>query len=80
MMNYGYGWGYGLFPFIPLLWVIFWIAVIFLLFGGRRHWKSHWHPEESAEDILRERFAKGEVDEKEYKERMRVLRNNDDKK
>ncbi len=61
-------------------------AILFLiLFFFRRPW---WHRhgwrggpfygnpmEKSPEDILAERFAKGEIDEKEYNERIGVLKN-----
>lgn len=74
MWNYGFGWG---FPFMSIFWIIFWVAIIFLIFG--RHKKSrHWYnDDQSAEDILKERFAKGEIDEKEYKERLKVLRDHE---
>lgn len=74
-----------LFILIPL----FWIGV-FALFGGlaRRRWMRHgwgpghqWHhgwagPGRGAEASLAERFAQGDIDEKEYRARLEVLRAN----
>jgi putative membrane protein len=58
------------FPFflIPLL---FWAALIFFVVGRRRRWHS---PEHSAERVLAENFARGEVSEQQYRERRAVLR------
>ena len=78
----GFGW---LFFLIPL----FWIGVFVLIFvlAGRR-WRRGWGPgpyghygpwgaaqaARSAESTLAERFAQGDIDEKEYRARLEVLR------
>ncbi len=75
----GFGW---LFFLIPL----FWIGVFVLIFAlvGRR-WRRGWQggghpafaePTRSAERTLAERFAQGDIDEKEYRARLEVLRVN----
>ena len=52
----------------PLVWVGL-IVGAFVLFRGRRHrWHSH-----SAEEILAERYAKGEISADEYRQRLGVL-------
>jgi putative membrane protein len=71
-------------PFFPFFFVIplFWIAVIVALaivFGRRRRamW-GYWHEQgsRSAEQTLAQRYANGDIDEKEYRARLEVLRAN----
>jgi len=73
-------------PIFGLLWVALIVTVIVLLVrrGGRRGpWGHGWQggpwawqspAARSAETILAERFAKGDIDEKEYRARLEVLR------
>lgn len=79
MVNAGFGfWWLGF--LIPL----FWILVFVLIFGvfGRRWRRRAWeggfgqNPARSAERLLAERFAQGDIDEKEYRARLEVLRAN----
>jgi len=80
----GFHWAFLLIP-------LFWILVIVLIFGvfGRRWrrnaWQNgyghhgHWAAQavaRSAESTLAERFAQGDIDEKEYRARLEVLRAN----
>lgn len=70
----GDGWGPGgWWPIFPILWFLFFGLVIFALFRSRRGW-GRWHAGQSAEDVLGERYARGEINENEYRERLRVLR------
>ena len=58
----------------PLWFAEFWIVVALILrFGvwGRR--RGHWSPSSTAEGILAERFARDEIPEKEYRDRLAVL-------
>ena len=79
----GFHWAFLLIP-------LFWILVIVLIFGvfGRR-WRRHavqngyghhgyWGGQAAhrAESTLAERFAQGDIDEKEYRARLEVLRAN----
>lgn len=73
-------WGYVL---MGLSFVLFWGAIItaVILFartmgaGGRRYEGSSAGPSPSvAENLLAERFARGEIDESEYTARLTVLR------
>ncbi|MDO8717855.1 MAG: SHOCT domain-containing protein [Polaromonas sp.] len=78
MMTWGYGWGRdgGWFGWMHLLWwafiVLAIVALVRLSFGwGPRGFRR---PEEDrALAILRERFARGEIDKAEFEERKRDL-------
>lgn len=79
MWHYWYFWG---FPFYPLINILFWVLLIAFLFRGWGRWHHHghdYHEDRSAEEILKERFAHGEINEKEYKERMSVLKESQNK-
>ena len=75
MYNYGYGLWWG-FPFEPLIWAAFWLLIIFLIFGRHRRWDRHQDAKKdmTAEEVLADRFARGEIDEKEYEKRLAVLK------
>jgi len=80
MMNYGY---YQPFGFLGPIFMIFWwivivvaiVALVRYLKGGKGHnmMQHMMGGEKSALDILKERFAKGEIDEKEYQEKKKIL-------
>ncbi|XAS68030.1 SHOCT domain-containing protein [Micrococcaceae bacterium Sec5.7] len=60
-----------------LLFPLFWILVIGLfIFIGRRTWRRNhvWAAARGGESVLRERYARGEIDETEYRQRLDVLR------
>jgi len=65
MYYYGYGW-FGFF-----LMLIFWIAVIWLIVWIIQQATKN---KESALDILEKRFAKGEINKKEYLEKKKMLK------
>ena len=60
------------FPLIPLFFIGLWVFV-FATFG--RRWRHH--PRQSGEAVLAERYARGEIDEQEYRERRTALRRKD---
>lgn len=65
------GWGGG------IMMLLFWGAIIFLLFVLARsvnamHRGIH-HPPRTAIEILKERFARGEIDNEEFEEKRKIL-------
>ena len=76
---WAFGWWFLL---IPLFWIAL-IAVLFAVFGRRwRRAAAEGYgpygrtPARQAETTLAERFAKGDIDETEYRARLEVLRAN----
>ena len=66
-------WGPGpWWPLFPLFWVLVWGVVIFAVFRFRRG--GRWHQGRSAEDVLAETYARGDISVEEYRERLGVLR------
>jgi putative membrane protein len=68
-MMYGY-WGF--WPFFGIIWVIFW--VVFSGIGWRNR-GNRWgrSPDKSALDMLKERYAKGEIGKAEFEEKKRDI-------
>lgn len=83
--GFGFGWIFFLF-LIPLFWVL--VIGIFAAIGRRRwarggfgrgyygHHGQFGGAARGAESTLAERFANGDIDEKEYRARLEVLRAN----
>jgi len=70
--DYGMGVGFG-WLFMILFWILVVLGIIYLvkmLAGGAG--KSE--PKETAEDILKKRFARGELSKEEFEKAMQVLR------
>jgi putative membrane protein len=70
-MAFAGGWGGG--PWFGVVWLLFWVALIggaVVLFGRRRR----PDPSDTAAEALGERYARGDIDEDEYRKRLRVLR------
>ena len=64
------GWGGGpWFLFFPVLWIALILGAFFLFRGRRERWGTH-----SAESVLAERYAKGEISADEYRQRLDVLK------
>jgi putative membrane protein len=72
--EYGHHWGHGgWWPIFPILWFLLIGFVVFAIFR-RRRFGGPCHHGQSSESVLRERFARGEIEEDEYRKRLEVLR------
>ncbi len=70
------GWGWGLMTVSMLLfWGLAIAGVVLIVRHLRRDQRPASHPTGSAaEQLLAERFARGEIDEQEYRHRLDILR------
>lgn len=71
-------WGWGFWWLVPLCFGLGWLLLFWVLAGRWRRWGScrGWRggPQRpDAVEVLRQRFARGEIDEDEYERRRRVL-------
>ena len=70
---WGPGYGPGWFFLIPIFWIL--LIGFFIFFSRRMYWRHRVQGDPmSAEGVLRERYARGEIDETEYRQRLEVLR------
>lgn len=67
MYNDGHFWG------MHLIWWGFWIVLIIALFFIPWSFRRQ-SPGDSAMDVLRDRYARGEIDKEEFEERKRILK------
>jgi putative membrane protein len=64
-------------------WALAWVCWMLVIWGGLaalavflvRRWRRWRPPSGSPEDILAERYARGEIGTEEYQQRLSVLRN-----
>ncbi len=72
MMNgfggYGFGMGFG-----SLFMVLFWAGIMYILYSLLKRSKEDLS--ESPEEILKKRYAKGEIAKKEFEDMKQELRN-----
>jgi putative membrane protein len=76
----GWGWGWGHMVLGSLMMVLFWGGIILIVVlavrwggGASSPGAVPQIPHKTALDILQERFARGEIDKKEFEERKRLL-------
>ncbi len=65
-MGYGFGWLFMIVFWVLIIWVVLVLTKSISGGGHRRH--GH-HYEKTASDILKERYAKGEISKAEFKEK-----------
>jgi len=68
------GWGWGPMFGMGALWLVVLIAVIVVVVWMLRSTGSATPGRSTPEEILRERFARGDIDAEEYRERLAELR------
>jgi putative membrane protein len=70
------GWGYALgITGMVLFWGLLVLALAFAVrYAARRQGESVLPPPPTAEQVLADRFARGEIDAEEYRERLGTLR------
>ena len=61
-------------PLDRIVWLLFWAALVIGAVYLLRRRPTQRDPGESAAAALAERYARGEIDEDEYRKRLRVLR------
>ena len=59
-------------PIFPFIWLLLFGGIAFVIFRGRRSWGPP-HMRATAEGVLAERYARGEISDEEYRERLSVL-------
>ena len=81
-MMWGYDWGWGAWLVMSMMMVLFWglviagiVVLVRYLAGGRQgDPPAVDRGQASAEELLAERFARGEIDAEEYTSRRELLR------
>ncbi len=81
MFPWGWHWGYGVGLIGLILWLVLAVAIVWLIVRvvagprPRGRWDGPPRPiPDDPEQVLRERFARGEIDAEEYQHRLEVLR------
>ncbi|MDP2794882.1 MAG: SHOCT domain-containing protein [Sulfurisoma sp.] len=74
MMNDFGGWGFGFGPmFMFLFWGVFIVGIVALVRWLAAGSSPRRAGEKTAGDIVRERYARGEIDRQEYEQKMQDL-------
>ena len=80
MMNNGFGWGMGYFnPVLPILFTLLIVGLVFytiyyIIGNTNKKNTASQKADSHALNILKERFARGEIDDEEYERRKNILR------
>ena len=61
-------------PWIALAWAVVFLVVVVVLLWRGPGWRAGWRSVGSAESVLAERYARGEIGEEEYRRTLAVLR------
>jgi len=76
MMYYDNFFGFGVWGiFMAIFMFLFWAGIIYLIVWAIRGFISGSHEDTTAEEILKQRYAKGEINKEEFESKMRDLKN-----
>ncbi|MEK7120394.1 MAG: SHOCT domain-containing protein [Patescibacteria group bacterium] len=75
MMYYDNFFGFGIFGgiFMIIFMLLFWAGIIYLIVWAIRGFVSGPRENKTAEEILRQRYAKGEINKEEFEEKKKDL-------
>jgi putative membrane protein len=73
LATHGDGWGHGPSPWIPVVFLAFWLAVVALVVWRFRRGCPPW-ARHGGQSVLAERYARGDISAEEYRERRDVLK------
>ncbi|MFC5591644.1 SHOCT domain-containing protein [Sporosarcina soli] len=78
MCMFGNGFGIGGMWLAGIFHVLIWIAILWVVVWGIRYFMNQKQTpaDKKAVEILHDRYAKGEINESEYEERMKILNRN----
>jgi uncharacterized membrane protein len=69
---FGFGWVSNVFAILFAVWIFSWIFG-WGWRGSRRHRYRGWYPDDNAYQIIKERYAKGEITKEQFDQMMRDL-------
>lgn len=70
MAGFGFGWIFSIIFWVIIIWAI--VAFIGMMSKHGEHWHMR-EKEDSAMEILRQRYAKGEINKEEFEQRKKDL-------
>jgi putative membrane protein len=72
-----WSWHVWMFPmFMPIIWILVIALILYLIFGrgsSKRLWEAGPPQQETALDILKKRYAKGEISKAEFEQMKRDI-------
>jgi len=73
----GHMWGYGFSIIGLIIMILFWVLVAYIIISLIRHFgresKNHYYHHDAALDILKERYAKGEISKEQFEKMKQDL-------
>lgn len=74
MWHWGFGGFWFILPIAIILWgMLIWGIVALIRRGKRGYWYRYHHESESALDILKKRYARGEITKEEFEDKKKAI-------